>query len=145
MGQERQRLPKNFFLIMQNAELLSMRTPSHEGFPGVTYFTRLKDSKKQGHAIHIFFLWIPDVKLSLARVVYRLKMGGHDISESVVRRSFHEGIKNFFKLYKPILNFWTLFDNSGSIPHPIAKEKDGKLEIYDSKLYDQILKIMEAQ
>lgn len=108
---------------------------------GVTYLSRLKDLKKEGYRIHLFFLWIPDVKLSLARVAYRVKMGGHDISEKVVRRRFHKGIRNFFKLYKPILDSWMLFDNSGNAPHDIAKEESGKLEIFDRKLYDRVLKL----
>ena len=111
---------------------------------GVTYFSRLRDLKKQGYAIHLFFLWIPDVRLSLARVAYRLKMGGHDISEKVVRRRFHKGIRNFLKLYKPILDSWMLFDNSGNSPHPIAREKSGKVEIFDPNLYGKILKLAEV-
>lgn len=111
---------------------------------GVTYLSRLKNLKKEGYAIHLFFLWIPDVKLSLARVAYRVKMGGHAISEKVVRRRFHKGIKNLFNLYKPILDSWMLFDNSGSLHHPIAKEKDNKVEIFDHKLYAQILKLAEG-
>ena len=111
---------------------------------GVTYLSRLKDLKKEGYGIHLFFLWIPDVKLSLARVASRVKMGGHDISEKVVRRRFQKGIRNFFKLYRPILDSWMLFDNSGNVPHEIAKEESGKIDIYDRKLYEIILKIMGA-
>jgi predicted ABC-type ATPase len=85
------------------------------------------------------------VKLSLGRVARRVKMGGHGISEKVVRRRFHKGIKNFFKLYKPVLDFWILFDNSGNLPHVIAKEKAGKTEIFDHLLYDKILKSAEAR
>ncbi len=110
---------------------------------GVTYLSRLKNLKKEGYRIHLFFLWIPDVKLSLARVAYRVKMGGHDISEKVVRRRFHKGIKNFFKLYKPILDSWMLFDNSGNVPHAIAKEESGKLAIFDEKLYDKVVNLTE--
>ncbi len=111
---------------------------------GVAYLSRLEKLKKEGYAIHLFFLWIPDVKLSLARVANRLKMGGHDISEKVVRRRFRKGIKNFFKLYQPFLDSWMLFDNSGNIPRPIAKQKSGKVEIFDTKLYNQILKWTEV-
>ncbi len=110
---------------------------------GVTYLSRLKNLKKEGYRVHLFFLWIPDVKLSLARVAHRVKMGGHDISEKVVRRRFHKGIKNFFKLYKPILDSWMLFDNSGNAPHAIAKEESGKLEIFDEKLYDKAVNLTE--
>jgi len=112
---------------------------------GVNYFSRLKDLRKDGYMIHLFFLWIPDVKLSLARVASRVKMGGHDIAEKVVRRRFHKGIKNFFKHYRAIVDSWMLFDNSGSTPRLIAEEKSGKLKISDRELYDKILKLVEEK
>ena len=112
---------------------------------GMNYLSRFKDLKKAGYAIHLFFLWIPDVRLSLARVANRVKMGGHDIAEKVVRRRFHKGIKNFFKHYRQVLDSWILFDNSGEAPHPIAEEKSGKLKILDRELYDRILKLVEEK
>ncbi len=107
---------------------------------GTAYFARLKDLKKKGYQIHLFFLWIPDVRLSLARVANRVKMGGHDIAEKVVRRRFYKGLQNFFKVYRPILDTWMLFDNSGHAPYPVAKEEQRELQIVDRALYDKILK-----
>lgn len=106
---------------------------------GVTYLSRFRQLKKKGYSIHLYFLWIPDVKLSLARVANRVKMGGHGISEEVVKRRFHRGLKNFFKLYRPLLDSWTLFDNSGSKPYPIAKEEAGKYIVFDRRLYEVVL------
>ena len=48
---------------------------------GTGYLSRLRDLKKEGYLIHLFFLWIPDVRLALARIASRVKMGGHDIAE----------------------------------------------------------------
>ena len=107
---------------------------------GVTYLSRLKDLKKEGYRAHLFFLWIPDVKLSLARVAYRVKMGGHAISEKVVRRRFYKGIKNFFKLYKPILDSWMLFDNSKTKPMLIAKRRNGHREVISGDLFTAVQK-----
>ena len=106
---------------------------------GMTYLSRFKDLKREGYAIHMFFLWIPDVKLSLARVANRVKMGGHDIAENVVRRRFHKGISNFFKHYRHLLDSWSLFDNSGNAPYLIAEEKAGDLKIFDQRLYDKVI------
>ena len=112
---------------------------------GSSYLLRLKDLRKQGYLIHLFFLWIPDVRLSLARVANRVKMGGHDIDEKVVRRRFYKGLENFFKRYRKVLDSWMLFDNSGSIPHPIAEEKSGELKVFDQELYCRILKLVEGK
>ena len=112
---------------------------------GTNYLSRLKDLKKKGYLIHLFFLWIPNVRLSLARVASRVKMGGHDIPEEVVRRRFHKGIENFLKHYRSVVDSWMLFDNSGTVPHLIAEEKSGKAKILDQQLYSRILKLVEGR
>ncbi len=111
---------------------------------GTTYLARLKRLREKGYAIHLFFLWIPDVRLSLARVASRVKMGGHDIAEPVVRRRFHRGIANFLKHYQAVVDSWMLFDNSGRIPHLIAENKLGKTKVVDRKLYGHIQAMEEA-
>ena len=112
---------------------------------GMTYLSRFKDLKKEGYAIHMFFLWIPDVKLSLARVVNRVKMGGHDIDEKVVRRRFHKGISNFLNHYRQVLDSWILFDGSERVPRPIAEDRAGKFKIFDQKLYDTVQGLAEGE
>lgn len=112
---------------------------------GTNYLLRLRDLKREGYLTHLFFLWIPDVQLSLARIASRVKMGGHDIAEKVVRRRFHKGIHNFFRDYRAIVNSWMVFDNSGSTPRPIAEEKLGVLKIFDTNLYERILRLSEGK
>jgi predicted ABC-type ATPase len=110
---------------------------------GVTYLSRLKRFRKGGYRAHLFFLWIPDVRLALARVAGRVKMGGHDIAEEVVKRRFHKGIRNFLRHYREAVDSWMLFDNSGSIPRLIAEEKGGKIEVADQELHGRIVKLTE--
>lgn len=112
---------------------------------GTNYLLRLTNLKKKGYVIHLFFLWIPDVSLSLARIASRIKMGGHAIAEKVVRRRFHKGIKNFLGRYRRVLDSWMLFDNSGSSPYLIAEEKSGKVTISDQALYNKILQLAEEK
>lgn len=112
---------------------------------GRTYLSRFKDLKQRGYAIRMFFLWIPDVKLSLARVANRVEMGGHDIAEKVVRRRFYKGIGNFFNHYRQVLDSWMLFDNSGKFPYPIAQERAGKLKIFDRELYEKVRDLAEEK
>ena len=112
---------------------------------GTNYLSRLRKLKKAGYSVHVFFLWIPDVRLSLARVASRVMMGGHGISEKVVRRRFHKGIGNFLKHYRRVTDSWMLFDNSEAIPRLIAEQKAGKTTVLDRKLYSQITISVEEQ
>ena len=105
---------------------------------GVTFPSLLRRLKTRGYRIHLFFLWIPSVEFALARIADRVRRGGHDIPEKVVRRRFHKGIRNLFKLYHPLLDSWTLFDNSHNIPQMIAAEAKGILHILDEKLFKKI-------
>lgn len=106
---------------------------------GRSYADFLKRLKKNGYSAHVFFLWIPDVRISLARIKERVADGGHDVPAADVRRRFGRCLKNFFRLYRPILSTWMIFDNSGARPSPVAVEKNGKLVVRDRKLFDIIL------
>jgi predicted ABC-type ATPase len=43
-----------------------------------------------------------------------VRLGGHDVAESLVRRRYSRGVQNFFRLYQPLADSWTVFDNSES-------------------------------
>jgi predicted ABC-type ATPase len=58
--------------------------------------------KKQGYAVHFFFLWLSSVDLALSRIRGRVSEGGHDVPEVDVRRRFDRSIKNFLVLYRAL-------------------------------------------
>jgi predicted ABC-type ATPase len=100
----------------------------------------LQEMKKRRYLIHIFFLWISDVELALERIRLRVRNGGHQIPEVIVRRRFGRSLANFLRVYKPLADSWTIFDNSGNVPKMIAFEESGKLEILDPDLFNILLK-----
>jgi len=55
-----------------------------------------------------------------------------------VRRRFIRGIDNFFKLYKPLLDSWMLFDNSKAKPILIAKRRNSYKEVFNDDLFTRI-------
>lgn len=65
-----------------------------------------------GYHVHVTFLSLPSPELALARVAERVRQGGHDVPEEVVRRRFVVGLRNFFARYPPIVDSWQVFDNS---------------------------------
>ena len=65
----------------------------------------------------LFFLQLPNPEMAIARVRQRVRGGGHNVPETVVHRRFHAGLKNFYNVYKPLVSWWSVFDNSG--PEPI--------------------------
>ena len=83
---------------------------------GRTYARMIPQWKQAGYQVALFFLELPSEDLAVARVADRVAQGGHDIPEAVIRRRFHAGIANFHVLYKPLVDAWRLYDNSGERP-----------------------------
>ena len=65
----------------------------------------------------------------------RVRRGGHNVPEDVVRRRFNRSLPNLFRLYRPLLDSWAVFDNSTAIPNMVACEKSGVLKIVSSELF----------
>ena len=66
--------------------------------------------------VKLFFLQLISPELAIARVRQRVKSGGHNVPEPVIRRRFISGLRNLESLYKPIVDEWAVYDNSGSTP-----------------------------
>ncbi len=88
---------------------------------GRTYARMIPQWKQAGFRVALFFLQLPSEDLAVARVAGRVAQGGHDIPEVVIRRRFHAGISNFHALYKPLVDDWRLYDNSGERPILICR------------------------
>lgn len=106
---------------------------------GKSYLHLLKRLKERGFAIHLFFLWIPNLQMSIQRIQDRVRRGGHHIPDEIAGRRFYRGISNLFNLYEPLLSSWTLIDNSGPEPDPIASKDAKGLSVYNQTTYDRIL------
>jgi len=107
---------------------------------GRTHVKLLQETKKKGYLVHIFFLWISHVELALERIRLRVRNGGHGIPEATVRRRFNRSLPNFLRVYKPLADSWTIFDNSGDVPRMIAIEESGRIKIIDADLFKILLR-----
>ena len=81
---------------------------------------------KKGYLFHMVFLWLPSDEFAIKRVAERVRMGGHNVQEETIRRRYHTGLNNFFKLYQPIADTWYFYDNSADVPALIAYGKRTK-------------------
>jgi predicted ABC-type ATPase len=109
---------------------------------GTSYTRLIKKLKVKGYAIHLFYLWIPNIELAIQRIKDRVAEGGHYVPAEDVRRRFHRGINNFFTLYEPLLDSWMIFDNSMAKPVLVAKRKNGREEVVDHVSFNVIKKFL---
>ncbi len=91
---------------------------------GRGYVRLIPSWQKDGYKVKLFFLQLVSPELAIARVRQRVKSGGHNIPERIIRRRFTAGLRNFELLYKPKLNEWAVYDNSG--PAPLLLEEGGR-------------------
>jgi len=100
---------------------------------------QLQEMKSRGYRIVLFFLWLPNADLAVARVANRVQQGGHAVPEEDVRRRFSSGIRNLFGLYRPQVDRWWLYDASQLPPRLIASQQAGGLQILDAAAYERIV------
>ena len=104
-----------------------------------SYVTFLKEAQKVGYLVHLAYIWLSSVELALSRVANRVQEGGHDVPRATVERRYWRGLKNFFDLYRPLADTWTLCDNSGAEPLVVARGlKSAEVEVLDVNKYATI-------
>lgn len=107
---------------------------------GTAYVPFLKKLKSKGYVIHIFYLWVPKVGLSLARIKERVAKGGHDVPSQDVKRRFNKSFEKFLHLYRPLADYWSIIDNASVTTQIIVRGMGDQLEIIDEDLYGSIVK-----
>jgi predicted ABC-type ATPase len=86
-----------------------------------SYVPWIERLRKEGYNFQLMFLWLRSVDLAVQRVGERVRAGGHDVAEGVIRRRYSAGLANFWELYQPLADAWSVYDNSNSVePMPIA-------------------------
>jgi predicted ABC-type ATPase len=91
---------------------------------GLGYLARIKQWRAQGYHVRLYFLSLPDADAAVARVVERVRQGGHFIPEAVIRRRFSAGLRNFEQRYKMAVDAWVRFGNFGERPQLMEQGKN---------------------
>ena len=86
-----------------------------------SYARLVKTLRADGYEFHLIYLWLSNAELALQRVRERVRRGGHDVAEDVIRRRYVRGVRNFFGAYMALADTWGIYDNSSSgVPVQIA-------------------------
>lgn len=80
--------------------------------------------RERGYHVKLFFLRLQTPEMAVARVRQRVSEGGHDVPEAVVRRRFRAGWNNFERVYRDLVDEWTVYDNSGTAPVLLAEGRN---------------------
>lgn len=83
---------------------------------GRAYLRHIARWRETGYRVELIFLRLAHADEAVARVAQRVRQGGHDIPEAVIRRRFDTGLNNLTQHYAPAVDAWALYDNSGDEP-----------------------------
>lgn len=86
---------------------------------GRGYVSHIALWQAAGYRVKLIFLRLDSAEEAIARVAQRVRQGGHDIPEQTIRRRFGAGLRNFERLYAPLVDAWALYDNAGAAPRLI--------------------------
>jgi predicted ABC-type ATPase len=80
--------------------------------------------------------------MAVARVAERVRLGGHDVPDGVVRRRYARGLDNFFRLYRPQADRWWLIDNAAAVDGQrliAAGERDASDDVVRPDVWNRLL------
>jgi len=106
---------------------------------GRVYASLIKELRRTGYRVDMFYIWVPSADLALVRIRDRVTKGGHDVPARDVRRRFTRTLTNLFTLYRPLLDALYFFDNSRAEFHSIFKDEAGRTTVFDAQAYEELL------
>ena len=110
---------------------------------GRGHYRRLQVLGDSGYRRHLVFLSLPDADLAVARVSERVREGGHDVPDHVVRRRFAWGLRNLLGLYLEAVDSWQVYDNSG-VGEPrllAAQAAHGEPRVSDADAWEHLQEV----
>jgi predicted ABC-type ATPase len=122
-------------LVRQRVDFAFETTLASRTF--VPWLRQLRDSD---YRVHLLFLWLPSPELAMARVAARVQQGGHHVPDETIRRRYHAGLRNFFRLYQSVVNSWILFDNASHEGHKLiaSRIEDEEVQVVNQTFWDSI-------
>lgn len=77
-----------------------------------SYKNTIEKAKALGYTVILLFFWLPSPQMAEQRVAMRVREGGHNIPKDVIYRRYWAGLSNLFDIFVPIVDDWSLYDNS---------------------------------
>ena len=110
-----------------------------------TFALFLRTLKAQGYAVVIYYFALSSAQLAVRRVKLRVSLGGHHVPTDVIQRRFGRSVSNFFRLYAPFADEWTLFDNSSKgRAKQVATQTADQLTITEITTWQKLQKLRKT-
>ena len=113
---------------------------------GKTYIKWISRLRSAGYMAHLVLIALNGPELAIERVANRVKLGGHNIPTDVIRRRWQLGLQNFFHLYSPLVDTWSLYDNSeGGKPRLVAVgRRQCQPDVVESRMWQELCRLSDV-
>ena len=102
------------------------------------YLPFIAKARAQGYFVNLFFFWLNSPDLAIERVQFRVREGGHNIPELVIRRRYEGGLRQFFQAYRTAVDSWSFLDNSAGAARQIASGTLEETVVADAVIWQQL-------
>ena len=106
---------------------------------GKNHIKTIESAKKIGHQVVLIYSYLDSPILCENRIKIRVLNGGHNIPKEDIIRRFYRSKKNFWNIYKNLVDEWNLFYNGASEYILVAQAVNNTLEIFNENLYNNFI------
>jgi len=99
----------------------------------------IQRAKKERYEVIFMYVFLDSVEQNLARIQQRVKLGGHNVPDTDVKRRYKRSLHNFGCMQKSA-NQWELYYNGENSYELVARGCGDVLEIMDDALYNKFKK-----
>jgi predicted ABC-type ATPase len=103
-----------------------------------SYKNLVLEAQNQGYGVILIFFYLESPELAIRRVKTRVEEGGHNIPHNVIKRRYENGLKNFFGIFKPLVDSWTFIDVSDGIYNIVADGSKVSDTIKNTKVWKSL-------
>lgn len=106
---------------------------------GNNYLNVIKELKKENYSVNLIFLYLESPQEAKKRVAYRVKTGGHYISDNDIERRYYRGLQKLVENYLKVVDYAIIIDATSTAREIIAKKSKSKLRVLSPKIWTKIL------
>jgi len=114
-------------------------------FSGKIWKSMIDDFKKSNYSITVFFIYLDTPEEAIERIWVRINKKGHYISKDVVYRRYFRSIRNFWLIYKKLVDEWFLINNSCDTPFLVAHGRRKDFSLMDENSFEKFLSIVRRK
>lgn len=105
----------------------------------------IKDFRSSSYHVTIFFIYLDTPEEAIKRIAVRINKKGHYISNEVVYRRYFRSTKNFWSIYRNLVDSWFLINNSPKTPFLVSYGDWKRIAVVDEDNFKKFLSIVKKE